>query len=334
MIPSLWKSLRELAGGDAVAFVARANQESLLPLLAAERDLAPDVAAAIQRSAALVAAHRMRSAIIAKAFRRALELLDGERSIVLKGCDFAHRLYPRPEMRPMADIDVLVGVNDIDRIVAGLEARGVARSALPGVAILAKSHHEVVMTIDGVTFEVHNRFIQKARHRIDYDAVFARAVPFGNALRLADADALAYETISIAIKYFTSPLIRYVDVWLLLADPATLEASAARAIEWRARRAFYATFRFGSRVFPEFREERFERVMRDIVSKRTAKFLDERVIPQPQRGMKSVPSRSTQLWQKFWLLDDPMRRTAFLAEHAGAVASGALRASIAPRLTE
>ena len=82
------------------------------------------------------------------------------------------------------------------------------------------------------------------------------------------------------------------------------------------------------------REERFERVMRGVVSKRTAKFLDERVIPQPQRGMKSVPPRRTQLWQKFWLLDDPARRTAFLAEHARAVASGAVRASIAPRLTE
>ena len=73
--------------------------------------------------------------------------------------------------------------------------------------------------------------------------------------------------------------------------------------------------------------------MREVVSKRTAKFLDERVIPQPQRGMKTVPPRRMQLWQKFWLLDDGARRTAFLAEHARAVASGALRVSM-PRLTE
>ena len=243
VIPSLWPVLQQLANDaswpptsaeTADRFVARANQESLLPLLASEKDLPPSVVAAIRRSGALVAAHRVRSSRIAAALTRTAELLAGERYIVLKGCDFANRLYPRFEMRPMADVDILVAEGQMLRVTRLLESRGVTRQPAPTMAWHAPSHHEIALSVGDVTLEVHHRFVQKERHRIDYRALGERAVPFEapgvQAFRLADDDAFAYETLSIAIKYFASPLIRVVDLWLLLQrDPATLEKSAARA---------------------------------------------------------------------------------------------------------
>lgn len=347
VIPSLWPVLQHLANDRpwppttaeaADRFVARANQESLLPLLASEKELPPSVVDAIRRSGALVAAHRVRSSMIATALARTAELLDGERYIVLKGCDFANRLYSRFDMRPMADVDILVAEGEMLRVARLLELRGVKRQPAPTIVWHAPSHHEIALSVGDVTLEVHQGFVQKERHRIDYSALFERAMPFEapgvRALRLADADAFAYETLSIAIKYFASPLIRVVDMWLLLErDPATLERSAARAVEWRAAHAYYATLRFAARVFPEFREARFESVMRNVVSPRLAKFLDERVVPLPARGIRTAPQRPEQLWQKFWLLDDAVRRTAFLAGYARAFAVGALRAAINRRRT-
>lgn len=332
MLPTLWPAVHRLATGadwppasaeGARLFVERAMQESLLPLLAAERELPDSVRAAMTGMAAMLAAQRLRTRVIGTALSEVAELLGDEPFMILKGCDFAYRLYPSPELRPMADIDILVREHRMQRVAADLERRGMQRTYPAGAASRLGSHHEASFSIGNVTFEVHHRFIQKARHRIDYAAIWDRAVPletpYFRALRLGDADAVAYQTLSIAIKYFTSPLIRYVDLWLLLQGREELLGEAARiAADWRARHAFYAALRHATRLFPDFRSDAMERALGSVCSARTRAFLDERVIPQIEAGKKRIPPRSAQLWQKYWLMDNLGRRSWFALYHAAA----------------
>lgn len=340
MIPSLWPVIHHLANGEAwppaseesaARFVARANQEALLPLLAAEGDLPAVVHEAVRRSAALISANAARSRMINAAFRHATELLGGERFIVLKGCDFAHRLYARPEFRPMADIDVLVREGEMDRVTRALLERGLTRAYPSGLASRVPWYHESVLAIDSVTFEVHHRFVPKTQHRIDYSAIFDRAMPFEKdgvmLLRLSTEDAFAYETLSIGIKYFTSPLIRYVDLWLMLKNsPGVVAAAAQRASEWRTERLFYAAMRYGARLFPEYQE--LSPWFQNVVPARVAKILDEHVIPQVAAGPKRVPPRARQLVLKILLHDRLTDAGAYAAEYAASSVWGALDAGM------
>lgn len=302
----------------------RANQESLLPLLADEEDLPPKVKMALAANAALLRAATARTRIILDALEKSRTLLEDEDFIVLKGCDFALRLYPRPELRPMADIDVLVREGDLERVATLLEKRGLVREFPAGAASRMPSHHEAVFRIDNVTFELHHRFVQKARYCIDYDGVWNRAMRFG---RLSDVDAFVYQTISIGIKYFASPLIRFVDLWLMLrSSPGIVERGAALAGEWSATNTYYAVLRYAAALFPEFGADEIQSSVRNVVSPRRRGILDRFVIPQVAPGDKIVPGRARQLWGKFWLMDDMQRRVAFAFSHTAASITGRLRA--------
>lgn len=337
-MPSLWPVVHRLATGepwppasseDATAFVQCATQEALLPLLFAEDDLPQNVRAVLPGFAALARANAARTAMILRAFASVPAVLDGEPFIVLKGCDFATRLYPRPELRPMADVDILIREGDLDRVCRSLERRGFKRTYPGGLATRVPSHHEAAFQIDQVTFEVHHRFMQKPRHPIDYAAIWDRAVPReqDGVLRLSDADAFVYETISIAIKYFVSPLIRFVDLWLLMhAAPDVVVKGAELAREWKARHIYYSVLRYAATLFEEFRDARVEQALTSILSSRKRAFLDRYVIPKPWSLRKRIPPRRQQLWQKYWSIDTLGRRAHFAASHAAATVAGLLRA--------
>jgi hypothetical protein len=331
----LWPSLHRLAGGErwppaspaaAEAFVDAAAREGLLPLLAAAPGLPASVAGLLPARRALVALAAARAAIQARVLAEVLGILGGE-IVLLKGADYARRLYASPELRPMADLDLLVRparfLEARDRLLAhGFEVRYPA-----GPVSRLPSHHEVVLVRSDAMVEVHQAFTQKARYPVDYEALWARAVPAAGlgALRLADPDALAYQGLSMACDELSVSLLRHVDLWLLLRQPGALPQAVERARAWRARRALYAALRQQDRLLPGEGGPELEAAMQALLPAATRAFLDARVITAlDERGDRR---RRRHVWirRKLLLLDDNRRRLAFVLDHAAALLRAHLR---------
>lgn len=115
--PSLWPAVHRIAAGEgwppsseasADLLVREAARQGLLPLLF-EEDASPAVvAAALERNRAWRRIHALRAELLENALRDLEGLLTGEPWLLLKGGDYRYRLYPRPWLRPMQDIDLLV----------------------------------------------------------------------------------------------------------------------------------------------------------------------------------------------------------------------------------
>jgi hypothetical protein len=333
--PSLWPTLHRLATGEgwppsagaAERFVHEAARQGLLPLLFAEPDPPPAVARALEGVRAWEALEARRARIYAAGLARVSTLLAGEPFLVLKGGEYARRLYARPEWRPMQDLDVLVPSARFAAACARLREAGFAPHFAEPVQRVA-SHHEKAWTRDGLIVEIHQHFIQPARHSIDYAAIWRRAVPLVGptfrAARLADVDALVYHALSMAIDEFRVRLIRYVDLWLMLRAGAAVAADAVgRAREWSARRALYGAFRQAVRLFPELAGSDLPELGGALLPARTRTFVDRFVLPPLDELTAPVgPGRPRQLWRKFGLLDSPARRCAFAVRHVRAALAG------------
>jgi len=333
----VWRAVHAAANGEpwppsddraGELFVAQASREGLLPLLFEAADLPDAVRAAVGRQPALLALARARAAILFRALGTLGDLLRDEPFVVLKGADYAFRLYPRPEQRPMQDLDVLVPGDRLPAVCERLQAAGLVARRPRTAAREAPSYYERAFLMGDVVVEVHQAFLQRSRLRVDYEAVWRRRVPIAQAgpaaARLDDVDALAYHALSLAKDEFSVPLVRYVDLWLMLhAGPELLGAAAARAAEWRAARALFGALHQAGRLFPELAEVSVRSVARALVGPLSGRFLARFVLPPPEeQGRAGAVGRARQLWRKFWLMDDVWRRLAFAAEHAGASARG------------
>jgi hypothetical protein len=315
-------------GAAADLFVAQAAREGLLPLLFEQPGLPPAVQAALPRHAAQAALARARSGLLMRALGTLHGLLREEPFVVLKGADYATRLYPRPELRPMQDLDLLVPRQRLDAVCARLLEAGLRPRAPRTAARAAPSYYERAFLLDEVLVEVHQSFVQRSRARIDYEAVWRRRVPRPElgpaAARLEDADAVACHALSLAKDEFTVPLVRYVDLWLMLRGrPELVEAAAARAREWGTRRALFGALHQGARLLPELADARTQAAARAMAGPLARRFLAAAVLPPlAEQGRAGVVTRRRQLWRKFWLIDAPWRRVGFAAEHALAAARG------------
>jgi hypothetical protein len=335
--PSLWQLVHRLAAGEgwppaagepANRFLWQAEREGLLPLLFEVQDLPAGIAAALEAHRALRRLYLRRSELLEQASRALEGLLEGEAVILLKGADYRRRLYARPEHRPMQDIDLLVRCERLNVVVDLLTEGGLESLPAGGPATRLASYHERVLRRGNVTIEVHHSFVQRVRHRVDYDAVWARRQPLDGGprgwARLEDADALAYHALSLAIDEFSVPLIRYVDLWLMLeSQPCALEAAAERARSWRSVRALHGALVQSFRLFPESRTEARASLARHLLPGPTRVFLRRCVLPSVgQHGRGKNMTRPVELWRKLWLLDGFGRRLAFAAYQLGACITG------------
>lgn len=354
--PSLWPLVHRLAAdeawppsSDAAAdlFLAQCTREGLLPLFfatcaAPEWNPAPVLARALDRNRLLSRVLERRSEILQDALASVCRLLRGERFLLLKGADYGHRLYARPALRPMQDIDLLVPADRIEAVGDRLRAEGYRQDHPGGASSFAPSYPERVFHRDDVVVEIHHSFLQRARHRVDYDGVWARRVAFETdrfaAARLDDVDALVHHAIALAKDEFSVPLVRYVDLWRMLTqDAERLREAAARAVEWEAVRALYGSLRQVLRLVPELATPERESVRDALLPPATRAFLDRHVLPgETDRGKSRTDWRRRQLWRKFWLMDSARRRAAFGVEHAWAtwVGSRERRRSGAAPLTD
>ena len=316
--------------GAADAFLAQATRQGLLPLLfEAEAALPPAVAEALIRHRAWRIVHGQRMARLRQTISRLGAALGEEPFVLLKGADYMRRLYSHPDLRPMEDVDILVPRGRIDAVGARLRDAGLTQGFPAGAVSRVASYHERVFDWDGVIVEVHHSFIQRPRHRIDYDGVWTRRVPVEGdggqtAARLADADAVAYHALALSIDAFAVPLIRYVDLWLMLRRaPDVLPAAAARAREWQAVHAFYGAFGQAFRFFPELRTPERAALVEGLLRPPARAFVDRWVLPRPrEHGREKAVGRALGLWRKFWLMDNLRRRAGFALHHVYAMAAG------------
>lgn len=333
---SLWPLLQQLAtrqawpppsASAAARLVWQAEREGLLPLLFAQERLPEVVRGALEGHRALERLYLRRSELLEDALAELLRGLEGEPVVLLKGADYRRRLYAHPWQRPMQDIDVLVPRERVDAVCRRLLDRGLSALAPGGAATRVPSYHERVLLLGQVIVEVHHSFVQRARHRIDYDGLWTRRVRVDgpdHAFRLEDADALAYHALSLAIDEFCVPLVRYLDLWLMLeARPESLEAAVGRARRWRTVRALYSALRQLFRLLPESRSDARAALAAELLSSPARVFLEAAVLPRVEdHGRGKSMSRRVELWRKLWLLDNPWRRLCFLAYHAYALVAG------------
>jgi hypothetical protein len=332
---SLWRHVHRAAGGaawppaaaaEADAFFEAAAREGVLGLALEAEDLPPVVREARSRHGAWPALLARRASILGDALGRLREVLGDEPVVLLKGADYAGRLYPRPHLRPMQDLDLLVPAGRVGEVDRRLRAGGARPRAARSAAARLPTHYERGYTLGEVIVEVHVRFLPRARERVDYAAVWARRVSAGApaTFRLDDVDALAYHALSLAKDELTAPLIRWVDFWLLLrAQPPPLAAAAARAGEWGTRRALYGALRRGAQLFPELEGGELAAVRDGLLAPTARRFLDRYVVPPvADQGRAGAVTRARQLWRKLWLMDDARLRLAFGLSHGVATLRG------------
>lgn len=199
------------------------------------------------RPASIVVAAR--NAALLGAFKPVAESFE-ERSVrwaALKGLDHLARLFPGPEWRAMADVDILVHPHDMDLALGILAAHGFTETSLVGVPHLAPA---VSVSNGGAFVDVHRRLVRGGGDRIPPGAFLDHttlAIVENMPVRISrPGDALATSALLLAKDLFlahTTNPCRAVEL-ALLAELAGDEAIAdlrAQLRRWGVGRLFDRT---------------------------------------------------------------------------------------------
>jgi putative nucleotidyltransferase-like protein len=344
---SLWPVLNGLAtqtswpprnAAEAVTFIELAETEGLLPLLFEQPDLPAAISDVLPQFRALDALHKLKYDLSRTALLELIRIVGADAFVLLKGSDYRFRLYSKPHLRPLNDIDFFVPRGDVNRVIAAMSAAGSGQLFSKHGAQWSSGYYEYKCVIANMHFELHRSFMTPIRARVPYDAIWQRREAFDGdgyrAFRLAHNDALLHHAVSMARDEFWVRLLRYVDMALFLRHPSSdLRECVERAREWGTERALYSSLRLTLRVFPELGDAVVENAMSSLLTERRRAFLDRRVLPDPRSEPSGrSPGRVRQLWRKFWLMDRVWRRAAFFATHAWESASGRVRERFAGRL--
>ncbi len=246
-----WRALRLAAGrdepwpaaGDEVGWaslVRSASDARVAPLLAwrcaADRRAVPE-ALRRARLAALVRAEAQ--AAVAGLALDALAAR-GVVPIALKGADLARRVYPSPELRPMVDLDFLVGDSELEVAEEALVARGFRSARERSGRLVAR---EVEVERGKVRIELRSTLSQYPRWNrafpIDTAAMRRRALDAELAgrrvRRLEDADHLLYLLYHLGVVHLFRGPLWFLDLDRLLETAGTRLGWAAferRAHAW------------------------------------------------------------------------------------------------------
>ncbi len=231
------------------------------PLLAALRSLALDAeTATAERVAPLLyfgsrdtASPALRKAYYESAARNVL-LLDaleelttglasrGVRPVLLKGADFATRLYPSAALRPMSDLDLWVAPEEVNRaesVLASLRYRPAVPEMTPGLARAIRHARLYVSETRGdVAVDLHWSLVghDTDRRAPSLDWFRSRSVA-SRSSRLDSTGSLLYLAAHMKLQHYDErlPLIWLADFYLLAARPdVDFRAlfDAARSFGW------------------------------------------------------------------------------------------------------
>jgi hypothetical protein len=247
-LSSLLLALADGAAGDGLParppaselLLRVARHHRLTPLLSAERGsvLPPPLAEACRHDRVTTTARNLLLAQVAEECVAALAAA-GVPAILLKGLDYAMRLYPQPGARPTGDVDLMVPDRSRRDAFRVLDRLGFEpRAAAPGFD--DADYHEVAWNRAGVEVDLHMALAPLARCRIDYDSVWREAedVSLGQteARVLSGPHAAIFHALHMAIDHFAVPAIYLIDLARLL--PAARDRSAALELagRWHCRR--------------------------------------------------------------------------------------------------
>jgi len=321
----LWPVVCRLATGAAwpprseasiSAFFDFANHQQILPLLMEEPNLPSEIAAAKPKFRALCAFYRKRYELARAAILELQRVLGADAFLILKGSDYCHRLYPRPELRPMVDVDILIPAAQFHAAIERLAAAGYPRKYSDFGAGFAPGHHEYSIEIGNVHVEPHRSFGQRVRARIDYVGMWRRREWFDgesfSGYRLSPADAILCHVFNLALEEFSSKLIRYVDLFLLLQlYESELPECVVRAKNWAIERALFSALHLVCSLFPVLMTATVKAAIDALLDAPTRRFLVDRVLPDPKMEPSGhVMGRNVQLRRKFALMDQHWRKLA------------------------
>ncbi len=295
-----------------------ATEEGLLPLLYGDAAVPESVREAATNAPAIRSLYLRRLGLHLRAARTLVEILGPDGCVFIKGFDYRFRLYARPELRPAADIDVYIPPERVDEAVARLSGAGGRLASSEGAALWGNDYYEVALDVGEVRVEIHRAFGHRIRTAVDYEDVWAQREPFAagdfEARRLAPLHAMGVHVLNLAKDELSSPLIRFVDFFLMLRLwPELIPALSALARAWKIERALYGSLRVATTLFREIETEAVERAMESLLAPGARRFLDTFVIPDRlKRRSGHLDGRAMQLWRKCWLTDGAARRAAFL----------------------
>jgi hypothetical protein len=342
--PELWLRFLRLALGDAVhaplgaaaiqRLLTSASEEGLAPLLFAETALPGNVRDALSRSMAIRALYLRRMQLQQAAARTLADVVGSESFLFLKGFDYRYRLYDHPELRPSADIDVYVPPPLVKTVVTRLTKAGCPQVISGHGTVWAPRYFEIAFDLGEVRVEVHRSFSHRIRTTVDYNAIWSDREPFDAggfpAFRLSPLHALAYHALNLAKDELAAPLVRFVDLYRMLHRwPELVPNLVPIAREWQLERAVYASLRMVTTLFPSVHTADLDATIDLLLSPRSRRFLDTRVIPDRSTlGAGHVDGRTMQLWRKYWLTDRLWRRFAFALEYLWLLTAGTFRESL------
>lgn len=112
---------------------------------------------------------------------------NGIPAVIHKGASIA-RLYPRPNIRPMGDIDILVKSSDYERAALALEAAGYRRSD-------EEHFYHIVLFGQGVTVEIHNAVARTPNGKVGEQLLQMMSTAVDDAI-LVDVNDLYFSALS------------------------------------------------------------------------------------------------------------------------------------------
>jgi hypothetical protein len=313
---------------DLAAFFDYANRQKLLPLLMADVDLPPELIAAKPRFRALDSLYRRHFELSREGTLELRRILGDNAFLFFKGSDYRHRLYSRPEQRPMMDVDVYIPSAQVAAALRKLEAAGYPRKYAGHGAAFLPWYHEISIAIGSVHVELHRSFSQPVRAAIDYDGIWQRRERFERdnigGFRLSSADAILCHAFGLAKDEFSSELNRFLDFYFLLRRyECELDICVKRAKIWQIERPLFGALHLTATMFPGAKTAAVNRAIDALLDRPTRQFLVDRVLPDPTTEPSGwVSGRRIQIRRKFALIDRSWRRIAFIAHQICATAVG------------
>ena len=164
--------------------------------------------------------------------------------IALKGIYLAKAVYPEPGLRPMADMDLLFRVQDLEAVQTILLQLGYSREdADRPISDYLPTWHQLppFVRADATSVEVH-MVIERPQSpfSIDHEGIWkrARSWPLGGRplLAMAPEDLLLHVCLHAMYHHHGRiPLSALIDIaWIIKVEPLDWEVLVARAKAWRA----------------------------------------------------------------------------------------------------
>lgn len=172
------------------------------------------------------------------AIRKVYEAFDAENIMYmpLKGCNLK-RLYPKPELRIMGDADILIRMEQYDRIRQILKEQG--------YHVIKESNHELVWDNGDLHLELHKRIVadhHETENRYFGDGWQFAKVPNGCCYSMTEEDEFVYLFSHFTTHYREGGIgcRQMIDLWVYLrAHPNIDQARIRSGLEKLRLLAFY-----------------------------------------------------------------------------------------------